>query len=261
MVIYLFSRSRSMLASASVALGLLAAGSAFASPEEIAARYPKGGFTSTEQADRALQEVRQERAAVEAHFADEQYACYSKFFSSPCVDHAKTRRRDALKQIRSVEIDAEAFQRRAKVDERDRALREQAVRDAAEAPERTAREKANAEKAAQRDAERAARAQAQPPGAGRGPATPKSQGAAPTPGRDRVAEHEAKVREEESASAAGAAQREQNIADYQRKQEEAKERQRRVAEKVEDRERRLKEKAAQREAGKSSSASQPEGAK
>jgi DNA repair exonuclease SbcCD ATPase subunit len=232
------------LLAALAAWTLSAAAPAQASPEDLAQRYPKGSFSSVEQADQALQQVQQERAAVEAEFADAQYACYSKFFSTPCVDHAKDRRREALNALRAVEVDAQAYKRREKVAERDNALQQQADKDTAEAPDRTAREKANEEKAAQRAADRAARAAAPPPGAGHGPATPKPEAAPRTGGRDRVAEHEAKLREEERESAAGAAQRAQNVAEYRRKQEEAKERQRRAAEKVADRERKLKEKAA-----------------
>lgn len=241
------SRAAKLLAAcaALTATLLLTMSGASATPQELAQRYPKDRFSSVEQADQALNEVRQERAAVEAEFADAQYACYSKFFSSPCVEHAKEQQRNALKTIRAVEVDAEAYKRRQTVIERDRALRQQAERDAAEAPERAAREKENQERAAQRAADRAARVAAQPPGAGNPPATARPERAAPAPGRDRAAEHEAKVREQQRESEAGAAQRAQNIADYQRKQEEAKERQRRVAEKVAEREQKLKEKAVQ----------------
>lgn len=235
------------LSAALAAWTLFAAATAQASPEDLAQRYPKGSFSSVEQADQALQQVQQERAAVEAEFADAQYACYSKFFSTPCVDHAKDRRREALNALRAVEVDAQAYKRREKVAERDSALQQQADKDAAEAPDRAAREKENEEKAAQRAADRAARAAtpAAAPGAGHGPATPKPEAAPRTGGRDRVAEHEARLREEERESAAGAAQRAQNVEEYQRKQEEAKERQRRAAEKVAERERKLKEKAMQ----------------
>jgi DNA repair exonuclease SbcCD ATPase subunit len=233
------------LAAAFAACCLCAAGTAYATPEELKQHYPKNEFSSVDQADQALQEVQRERAAVEAEFADARYACYSKFFSTPCVDHAKERRREALKTIRSVEVEAEAYKRREKVVERDRALQQQTEKDAAEAPERAAREKSNEEKAAQRAAQRAERESAPPPGAGHGPATPKAAAAAPQPGRDRLAEHEAKLREQEREEAAGAAQRAKNVADYQRKQREAQEHQRRVAEKVAERERKLKEKAAQ----------------
>lgn len=223
---------------------LLATAPAYGAPEDLAQRYPKGSFSSGAQADAALAEVQRERTAIEAQFADAQYACYSKFFSSPCVDHAKERRRAALKQIREVEVDAEAFKRRERAAERDRALEQGAAREAAEAPEREAREQANQQKAAQRAAEREARMAAPPPKAAAS-ATPGSKAAAPAPGRDRVAEHDAKMRAAETDGAAQASQRAQNVADYQRKQEEAKERQRRVAEKVAERERKLKESAQQ----------------
>src|SRR5215217_6193347 len=94
------------------ALCLLAARPAAAGPEDLAEKYPSGSISSVAQADQAIAEVQAERKEVEAHYADAQYACYSKFFSSPCVDKAREARRLSLNLIGPIEVEAKAFKRR-----------------------------------------------------------------------------------------------------------------------------------------------------
>jgi len=214
------------------ALCLLAAQPAAAGPEDLAQKYPSGSISSVAQADQAIAEVQAERKEVEAHYADTQYACYSKFFSSPCVDKAKEARRLALNLIGPIEVEAKAFKRRDTVAKRDKVLEEQQAKEASEAPARAEQERVNQQKAAQKAADVAAR-QAAPEKApvGRAPATPRGDTTPKSDGRDRIAEHEARMEKARAQDATDAEKRAKNIADYERKQKESLERQRRVTEK------------------------------
>ena len=215
-----------------------------ASPEELAQKYPSGSIASVEQADRAIGEVAAERKEVEAHYADAEYACYSKFFSSPCVDRAREARRLALNLIRPIEVEAKAYKRRDTVVKRDKLLEEQQAREATEAPARAEQERINQQKAAQKAADVTARqAKAETPPGGRPPVTPRA-GTPPKPdGRDRIAEHADRMEKARTQEAADAETRARNIADYQRKQQESLERQRRVAEKTAEAEKKAQERA------------------
>jgi hypothetical protein len=212
--------------------------------DEVVTRYPKGSIDSVESADAALADVKREREEVEARARDTEYACYSKFFSSPCVSKVKEQRRADLERLKPIEVEANAFKRRDVVEKRDRVLGEQRAREEREAPERAERERINTEKAARKAADVAAR-QAAPenPPKGRKPVTPRTEADAPrVDGRDRIAEHEARMQKARAEEEAKAAEREKNIADYQRKQEEAQERQRKVEEKKAKRAQQDKEK-------------------
>ncbi|SMP74164.1 hypothetical protein [Noviherbaspirillum suwonense] len=227
------------------ALFLLAVPPAFASPEALAQKYPAGSIASVEQADRAIGEVQAERKEVEARFADTEYACYTKFFSSPCVDKAKEQRRLALNLIGPIEVEAKAYKRRDTVARRDKLLEAQQAKEASEAPARAEQEKINEQKAAQKAADVAAR-QAAPENAptGRKPATPRADNAPKTDGRDRIAEHEARMEKARRQEAADAEKRAKNIAEFERKQQESLERQRRVVEKKAEADKKAQERAA-----------------
>ncbi len=80
--------------------------------------------TSVAQATRRLEEVKAERAATEAAFAASEQVCYTKFFVNNCLDAAKEKRRSKLAVLRAVEVEAEYFQRKANVEQRDRDVAE-----------------------------------------------------------------------------------------------------------------------------------------
>jgi len=229
-------------------LSLFAAAPALADPEALAGKYPPGSIASVEQADRAILDVQNERRELEARFADAQYACYSKFFSSPCVDKAKEERRLALNLIGAIEVEAKAFKRRDTVVRKDKLLEEQQAKEAREAPARAEQEKINEQKAAQKAADVAAR-QAAPERApnGRKPAAVRADAPPKTDGRDRIAEHEARMEKARAQESADAEKRAKNIAEYERKQQESLERQRRVAEKKAEADKKAQERAAKAE--------------
>lgn len=87
-------------------------------------RYPAGSIQTVPQASAALSEVSATRKEVEDDYTLTRNACLEKFFMSICFDRAKDRRRQALAAIRKVEIEASAYLRKEKADERDRGVAE-----------------------------------------------------------------------------------------------------------------------------------------
>lgn len=101
-------------------------------------RYPSGSIDSVEHADEALVLVNQERALIDDQYIDQQRDCYTRFFVSHCLGVAKERNRVAVKQVREVEVEANAYKRKAKADDRDQSLAEQRVKDEQDAVRRAA---------------------------------------------------------------------------------------------------------------------------
>ena len=97
------------------------------SVQGVAERYPAGSIKSQETADRALEDVKQARANIEARFNAEQHTCYPTFFATSCLNKAKERRRVDLLTVRPIEVEANAYIRHARVIERDRRLAEKAA--------------------------------------------------------------------------------------------------------------------------------------
>ena len=83
---------------------------------------------SAEEAASRLEAVKTARLRIEAEYAASEQLCYAKFFVNNCLDAAKEKRRSGLAQQNAVEVEAEYFQRKAKVDQRDRDVA-QAVRE------------------------------------------------------------------------------------------------------------------------------------
>ncbi len=92
------------------------------SAAEIAERYPSGAIDSVTAADMALREVKRQRALIDTQHVKQEEACMPNFFTNNCLDHARESRRKALAILRPIEIEANAFKRRARVEERDREL-------------------------------------------------------------------------------------------------------------------------------------------
>ena len=93
---------------------------------------PAAPTTSVAQADARLAAVLAERAAIEARHAEREVVCYGKFFVTNCLEEAKERRRLALAGQRAIEVEAEYFKRKNKVEERDKAIAEADARFQAE---------------------------------------------------------------------------------------------------------------------------------
>lgn len=161
---------------------------------------------SVEQADNTLEEVKRDRAATEARYAAAEQVCYAKFFVNNCLDKAKEERRSKLAVLNALENDAQYFKRKASVDERDRELAQA--------------EKDFAIEEAKRAAEVTPRPEVKPLPPPRG--NPAARQAAQKAREAKQAAQD-QVRESERAG---------KIAAFEKKQADARERQKRVAEKV-----------------------------
>lgn len=218
-----------------LSIGVFAQKSALASgsqtPDTVAQRYPAGSIASVEAADKALADVERERKLVDARYMQEQADCYPKFFTTACLDDAKERHRAASAQLRAVEVEANAFKRKAKVIERDRSIEERRAQDEIDAKQRALSvrpsQPENTEKPGeQNDALKA---------------NNRNKSAMPLP--DKTERHHASVEQEQRQQAEDAQKREENIRKYEKKVQEAQERQREVAAKKAEKERERAEKA------------------
>ena len=197
-----------VLAALAIAAGLAACATPEAGPSVVAV----DPTTSIAQADARLAAVAVERAAIEARYAEREAVCYDKFFVNRCLDEAKERRRVALVAQRNIEVEAEHFKRRTKVDERDR-------------------EMAAAE--AEYKAEEAALA-AQPAAAPR--QTTALPPPKPSPAASRMARRDAKAQEEAARAPEEAAKAAANAAAFEERKRKSEEKQKEVAQRVAERE-------------------------
>lgn len=190
------------------------------SPASLVERYPAGSIQSSEAANRALSEVKQAQASIEAHYADEQHACYPKFFATSCLDEAKERRRLALLRVRPIEVEANAYLRQARVVERDQKLAEKQAQEEANAPQH---EKRRLKKEAEL---------ADKPGKGAHDAAQKEahSNVRANDAAKRNAQRQEKLEHMQAEESAEAQKRAENIAAYEKKVREAEARQRSVAE-------------------------------
>ncbi len=197
------------------------------SPTDIADRYPPGTIQSLSVADQALADAQKRRAIVESEFAEETRACYPKFFTTSCMDAAKDKRREALAKIKRIEIEADAFKRRERVKERDKALTEKTpdpapiIKPPAE-PKTRDTVSGKGDQAGARSSNDSGRSSR----AGQDAAT-----------SDRVAQHKAKLERLKAEEEAGAQKRAENVADFERKARNAEKRQREIAAKKAEKER------------------------
>lgn len=120
--------SERMLSRLLACLALLCAAAAHAGDNEpeveqaLAAAFPAQSIDSVERANAAREAVVDARAAVAHRFANEKSACYDRFFVSSCLIDVRNRERQANKVVRRVEVEANAFLRRERAAERDRAV-------------------------------------------------------------------------------------------------------------------------------------------
>ncbi|XYJ11947.1 hypothetical protein ACSUZJ_08115 [Telluria sp. B2] len=204
-------KAQSVLRSAActLVLGLLAA---CASERQAPPPAPASPTTSVAQADERLAAVAAERAAIEARYAEREAVCYEKFFVNNCLDEAKERRRIALAVQRAIEIEAEYFKRKNRVEERDRAM-------------------AAAEAEYQAEEARMAAEPSAPPKAPNVTPPPR-----PSPVAQRMARHKERTQQAAAKEAAEAPKRAANAAAYEERRRKSEERQREVAERKAERE-------------------------
>lgn len=188
-------------------------------------RYPSGAITSTETAAQALADVKQQSALIETQFAENEAACYEKFFVTFCLDKAKQRRRMALKQLESIEVEANAYNRRARVEERDQALRERQAKQEARASERADTQAKDENLSAPASPGDISDVEAQARQASSAPSAVPAKNY----NRERAAQHAQDLAKEKEQERAEAQKRAENIRAYEKKQQRSLERQREIA--------------------------------
>lgn len=186
---------------------------------ELTARYPLESLTSVEVSNKALNDVADAKAEVAARDLEQRRVCYTKFFVNHCLDAAKEQRRLALKAIRPVDITANAFLRKDRADERDKALAaneaQRPAEEAQKAQDQTEKALSNAQKVKQgaaKEKEVAAN-------------TRKHLGEADK----RVADHNARELKAKQDDAVKESQKAANIAAFEKKAQDSAARQREVA--------------------------------
>jgi colicin import membrane protein len=94
-------------------------------------------INSLASADLALAQVAAERKRAEREFEKQERVCFRRFFMTACLDEAREKRRAALARTRVLEVEANAFMRRARAAERDQALSDKKDKDEARAAEKS----------------------------------------------------------------------------------------------------------------------------
>jgi colicin import membrane protein len=188
-------------------------------PDSVVARYPSGSIQTVDVANKALQDVETQRNALDKKYAAEQHDCYTKFFATSCVDAAKERHRVGTEKVHKVEVEANAFIRGDRVVQRDKRLAEKRANESANPPKPLA-DLPIKTAAPQNDAERA------------------------NDHQQRIADHDAKMKQLQQEQAKDAPQRAANVAAYNKKIQDAQARQADVAKKKEEKAKQAAAKAA-----------------
>lgn len=195
--------------------------------EKVTDRFPSGSIRSVAEADIALTEASAERAEIEARYVAEEQACHPNFFTTSCIQKAKDHRRIALAALRPIEIEANAFKRKARVAERDQALAERLEKDERQRQERE-RQAPAAKSAATAEAADASSRKAQTT-------------LVPAPEKQQAST----VKQQKAEDTISAEKRAANIAAYEKKKRDALERQQKVAQRKAEKEQKRKEKQAE----------------
>jgi hypothetical protein len=221
-----------------------------ATAQDLAARYPLGSIHSVEQADAALAMVVAERSLIAQRHAQQEAACYPRFWVSSCLEQAADARRVALTNARRIEVEAARFKREAKVLEHDKAMAERRQLDAENAPQRMIKEQDFARVQAEREAAEA-----------KAVADKQAASAREEETRQKTAQHQAqidaKMKRAAKQQAAKAATRADKEAAFAKKQQDAKARQEELAQRREEHEKKAAEKAEAEKKAAEKAASAP----
>jgi colicin import membrane protein len=196
-------------------------------PIDVPKRYPAGTIKDPDRADAALADITAQQEWVDSRYINDQRACYLKFFTTNCLEAARERHQAASVVLRPVEVEANAYLRRYKVQQRDAALAQRRDEDEADRARREQAQKEREAKLANNAADKARKA-------GLPAAAPD----------DRVARHEERMRKDREDDAANAGKRAANAAAFEKKRLESEQRQREVAAKKIEKDRERAEKAA-----------------
>jgi hypothetical protein len=199
-----------------------------AASETLLQDFPAGSIQSVETAELALTEIEQQRSRIEASFAESELACYPKFFATSCLDAAKEQRREALAELRPIEVEANAYKRRARAAERDKALADKRAEEEAQASQRASEQKEREAAASEQEAAVSQKTKK---------ARDADQKAVNAGADDRVGRHAAKVRQLQAEEAANAQKRAENVAHHEKKVRQAQTHQQEIAAKKAEKER------------------------
>ena len=198
---------------------------------DVMQQFPVSSINSVEIADAAIAAVLQARAEVNKQYAIDERACAPQFFAASCLDHASEKRRQALGNLRPIEVTAERFKRQQKVQQRDLDLAQKQREHALQAPERLL----EAQKREQDVIEREKKVKTQQEL--NQEAIAAAQRAAELAKRQEEAA--AKVRERAAKQGEEAKMRAEKVAEFDKKQEAAAQRQRDLAKRQQERKEQL----------------------
>lgn len=186
-----------------------------ATADIVAKQFPAGSILDKDIAAQALDMVKQARSEITIAADTRDRECYTRFFVTRCLDKVKESKRLALGELRSVEVEANAFLRRERVVERDRQLEKDRLERESKTPqaERPVRMPQSVDPQ-QQEREQAQRKLNEEEYA------------------RRAAEHEARQERLRAKEAAGAAKRERNALARERKVQQSLERQRELEERA-----------------------------
>jgi len=94
--------------------------------------------TSLEEAEQVLSLVQAERSRITSRYAEQEQACYQRFFVNRCIDEARQQRRDAMQPLDALELEAERFEREQRAEQRERGVQQRRA-EAQEKAEQAAR--------------------------------------------------------------------------------------------------------------------------
>jgi colicin import membrane protein len=212
-------------------------------PIDVPKRYPPGTIKDPDRAEAALADITVQQEWLDTRYINDQRACYPKFFTTDCLEAARELHRSTSAALRPVEVEANAFLRRYKVQQRDLALTQRRDEDEADRMRRERAQKDRETKLTNNAADKARKA-------GQPAALPD----------DRVVRHEERLRKDREDDAANAGKRAANVAAFEKKKLESEQRQREVATKKAEKDRERAQKAAaaaQSAASKAASAAVP----
>jgi DNA-binding protein H-NS len=202
--------------------------------EALLSRYPADSIQSEETAKSALKDVDEARDRIEERYTLQQRACYPKFFTTSCLDKVTERHRQDLAAVRKIEVEANAYLRKAKVVKRDQKLTEKAAENEADAAQRAQQSQQHGTAVQERQAETEQQA------AGK---EAQRQKRAEQAARKR-ADYAEREQERQANADKDAEQRAENVEKYNKKLKDAQTRQADVAKKKAQRERERAAKAA-----------------
>ena len=174
-----------------------------AQAQGIAARFPAGSLQTREAARQALDGVTAERRTNDQEKRAAEQHCLSVFLVTQCRDDARRKHDAKERDLRRVELEAHALQRKLDEDDRLKRRAEDEARRAAEAPKKEAEAAEARKRHAEREAESAA---AKSRGADQEAAAAQRRKQSET----RQAEHAREQAEAEAAAPSEAAEREAN---------------------------------------------------